>query len=313
MKTDSIRDKRILITGVTGFVGSALKKQLGLLGAVVFGISRSVNNDKKNLRANILDYDTVNNFIKNSRIQICFHLASESLVESGQSDPYQTFKINTEGTLNILESARNNKLEKVIIASTSHVYGKNKVPYLESYTPRPTRPYETSKACTDIIAQSYAESFDLPVLIPRFVNIYGPGDLNFQRLIPKTIKSVLGNSGPKMWGGQAVRDYLFIDDAIEAYLLLARVNINKVGTNRIFNFGSGNMISVEELIKQIIKISGKSSKIEKIENERIGEIKSQYVSWKKASSLLGWKPKISLKDGLRKTLVWYARFLKQDI
>ena len=184
MKTDSIRDKRILITGVTGFVGSALKKQLGLLGAVVFGISRSVNNDKKNLRANILDYDTVNNFIKNSRIQICFHLASESLVESGQSDPYQTFKINTEGTLNILESARNNKLEKVIIASTSHVYGKNKVPYLESYTPRPTRPYETSKACTDIIAQSYAESFDLPVLIPRFVNIYGPGDLNFQRLIP---------------------------------------------------------------------------------------------------------------------------------
>lgn len=230
MQADSIEGKRVLITGVTGFVGKALEKRLGELGAKVFGISRSINNDKKNLRANILDYSTINNFIIDSKIQICFHLASESLVEAGQKDPYLTFKINIEGTLNILESARKNNLEKIIIASTSHVYGKNKVPYLESYMPRPTRPYETSKACTDIMAQSYAESFYLPVLIPRFVNIYGPGDLNFQRLIPKTIKSVLGGLSPTMWGGEAIRDYLFIDDAIDAYLLLAKINISKLET-----------------------------------------------------------------------------------
>ncbi len=313
MLKDDLRNKRILITGITGFVGKALSNRLKSLGSIVYGISRSVNNNPINLNADILDYSKINKFIKDSGIEICFHLASSSLVEEGQVHPYQTFKINTEGTLNILESARINNLEKVIIASTSHVYGDNSLPYIEKYFTKPSRPYETSKACADVIAQSYAESFNLSVLIPRFVNIYGPGDLNFQRLIPKTIKSVLEGFSPQMWGGKAIRDYLFIDDAVEAYLLLAKVNIDKVGANRIFNFGSGNMISVEELIKKIIKISGKSAKIEKIEDERMGEIKSQYVSWKKASNLLGWKPKISLEDGLRKTLEWYARFLKQDI
>ena len=309
MQADSIEGKRVLITGVTGFVGKALEKRLGELGAKVFGISRSINNDKKNLRANILDYSTINNFIIDSKIQICFHLASESLVEAGQKDPYLTFKINIEGTLNILESARKNNLEKIIIASTSHVYGKNKVPYLESYMPRPTRPYETSKACTDIMAQSYAESFYLPVLIPRFVNIYGPGDLNFQRLIPKTIKSVLGGLSPTMWGGEAIRDYLFIDDAIDAYLLLAKINISKVGDNRVFNFGSSNMISVEDLIKKIIKISGKNLIIKKESIEREGEIVSQYVSFNKAIRVLGWNPKISLDEGSKRTVAWYSKFL----
>src|SRR3990167_10639745 len=262
LKSD-LKNKRILITGITGFVGKALSNRLKSLGAVVYGISRSVNNDAKNLNADILDYPQINKFIRDSNIEICFHLASTSLVEEGQLHPYQAFKVNTEGTLNILESARNNNLEKIIIASTSHVYGKNKIPYFESYMPRPTRPYETSKACTDIIAQSYSKSFNLPILIPRFVNIYGPGDLNFQRLIPKTIKSVLENSEPTMCGGQAMRDYLFIDDAIDAYILLATASIDKIGDNRVFNFGGSNVICVADLIKKIIALSGKKLKIKK--------------------------------------------------
>lgn len=309
MQINSIEGKRVLITGITGFVGKALVKRLKLQGANVFGISRFIKSDRRNLKADILDYSAINKFIKDSKIDICFHLASASLVEEGQSNPYQTFKVNVEGTLNILEIARNNNLEKIIIASTSHVYGKNRVPYFESYTPKPTRPYETSKACTDIIAQSYSKSFDLPVLIPRFVNIYGPGDLNFQRLIPKTIKSVLGNSEPKMWGGQAVRDYLFIDDAINAYILLATADINKIGENRVFNFGGSNIISVEDLIGKIIFLSGKDFKIEKAGIKREGEIASQYVSSKKASRLLGWKPEINLDEGLSKTIAWYSKFL----
>ncbi len=310
MLKNDLRNKRILITGITGFVGKALSSRLNSLDAMVYGISRSVSNDARNLNADILDYSKINKFIKDSDIEICFHLASSSLVEEGQRHPYQTFKVNTEGTLNILESARNNNLEKIIIASTSHVYGRNKAPYFESYTPRPTRPYETSKACTDIIAQSYAESFDLPVLIPRFVNIYGPGDLNFQRLIPKTIKSVLENSNPKMWGGEAIRDYLFIDDAIEAYLLLAQIDVSDVGKNRIFNFGSSNVTSVEDLIKKIIMISGKDLKIKKVSDEREGEIDLQYVSFAKATKLLEWKPKITLEEGLQQTLNWYKKYLK---
>jgi len=313
MLKDDLRNKRILITGITGFVGKALSNRLKSSGAIVYGISRSVNNDTRNLNADILDYPQINKFIKDSKIDICFHLASASLVEEGQLHPYQTFKVNTEGTLNILESARINNLEKVIIASTSHVYGKNKVPYLESYTPRPTRPYETSKACTDIIAQSYATSFNLPVLIPRFVNIYGPGDLNFQRLIPKTIKSVFENSEPKMWGGQAVRDYLFIDDAIEAYLLLAQISESKVFENRVFNFGSSNLISVEDLIKKIIMISGKDLKIKKVNDKREGEIEAQYVSSIKARKLLKWKPKFDLEEGLMFTIDWYKKNSVQSI
>lgn len=309
MQNNIIKGKNVLITGITGFIGKALAKRFRLQGANVFGISRSVNNDRKNLKADILDYFTLNKFIKDSKINMCLHLASTSLVEEGQLHPYQTFKVNTGGVLNILESARNNNLERVIIASTSHVYGKNKIPYFESYVPRPTRPYETSKACMDIIAQSYSKSFNLPVLIPRFANIYGPGDLNFQRLIPKTIKSVLDSSEPKMWGGEVIRDYLFIDDAIDAYVRLATLDIKNVEGSRIFNFGSNNRISVKDLIKKIIKISGKELKIEKIPQGRSEEIESQYVSWKKAKQLLGWEPKVTLYEGLEKTIAWYSKFL----
>jgi len=308
MKTNDLRGKRVLITGITGFVGSNLAKKLRSLGVIVYGISRSLAKDKRNLRANMLDYSVINNFIKDSKIQICFHLASESLVEAGQKDPYHTFKINTEGTLNILEIARKNTMDKIIIASTAHVYGNNKLPYLEEYTPKPSRPYETSKACTDLIAQSYANTFELPVLIPRFVNIYGPGDLNFSRLIPKTIKAVLSNTTPKMWGGKAIRDYLYIDDSISAYLKLAEIDISLIGNNRIFNFGSNNRISVENLINKIIYLSGKKVTIEKIDEGRASEIKSQYVSFSKATKLLGWKPKVTLTEGLKKTLEWYKNY-----
>ena len=310
METTDLRSKRVLITGITGFVGSNLAKKLRSLGVIVYGISRTLPSDKRNLRANMLDYSVISNFIKDSKIQICFHLAGESLVEAGQKDPYHTFKINTEGTLNILEIARKNAFEKIIVASTAHVYGNNKLPYLEEYTPKPSRPYETSKACTDLIAQSYADSFYLPVLLPRFVNIYGPGDLNFQRLIPKTIKAVFSNTFPKMWGGKATRDYLFIDDAINAYIHLAKIDMSLIGNNRIFNFGSDSKISVKDLIKKIIHLSGKKITIEKIDEGRASEIKSQYVSFRKATKLLGWRPKTTLEDGLRQTLNWYKKYLK---
>ncbi|MEK7502034.1 MAG: NAD-dependent epimerase/dehydratase family protein [Patescibacteria group bacterium] len=310
MKDSSLKNKRILITGINGFIGKALRDRLTSLGAIVFGISKSESFNKQVLNSNVLDYTAVNKFIKDSKIQICFHLASESLVEEGQLNPYETFKVNIGGTLNILESARKNKLEKVIIASTSHVYGKNKVPYIESYMPRPTRPYETSKACADLIAQSYAKSLNLFILIPRFVNIYGPGDLHFQRLIPKTIKSVLEDLPPRMWGGEAIRDYLFIDDAIDAYLLLAKTEIKKVDENGVFNFGGNSIISVEDLIKKIINVSGKKIEIKKVSDKREGEIESQYVSFDKATKLLEWKPKINLDEGLRKTIDWHRQYFK---
>jgi CDP-glucose 4,6-dehydratase len=308
LKKFNWKNKRVLVTGATGFVGGNLYKRLTNLDAKVYGISRR-GDGKRVYKVDIEDFKKLNDFIIDKKIQICFHLAAEALVESGQDNPYRTFKINIFGAVNVLESARINKLDKVIIASTSHVYGDTKTPYLEFYPPKPSRPYETSKTCTDLIAQSYARTFSLPVLIPRFVNIYGPGDLNFNRLIPKTVKSIIKNEAPRMWGGDAKRDYLFIDDVIDAYILLGEVEISKIGKNRIFNFGSDNIFSVKEVMREIIRLSGSKLKIKKIKDEREFEIRSQFSSWKKANRLLGWKPRYNFETGLEQTIEWYKSYL----
>jgi len=302
--------KNILITGITGFIGSHLEKKLEEMGATVYGISTSVK--KKNIeKINILDLAAVDKFAKSKKISIYIHLAAESLVESGSDNPHQTFKVNSLGTLNILEVSRLNKSERIIIASSSHVYGKNKAPYYEESSLKPSRPYETSKACADLIAQSYADSFKLPVIIPRFVNIYGPGDLNFNRIIPRTIKSIIENKPSEMWGGDVLRDYLFIEDAVKAYLLLLQVDVNKIDKNRIFNFGSGNVATVKELIEKIIEISGTKMQIKKIPPRREFEIRSQFLSDLKAKRLLGWNPKHTLEEGLKKTIPWYKAYLRK--
>ncbi|MGI8420231.1 MAG: NAD-dependent epimerase/dehydratase family protein [Candidatus Levyibacteriota bacterium] len=304
MSTISLKNKRVLITGISGFVGMHLARAVEKKGAKVFGISRS----KENLtifRSNVIDFSKINEIIKKNKIEICFHLAAESLVESGQSDPYQTFKINIIGTLNLLESARINKLEKIIIASTSHVYGNNPVPYKEDYPPKPSRPYETSKTCVDLIAQSYADTFNLPVLIPRFSNTYGPGDTNFNRLIPKTIQSVLHNEAPKMWGGDALRDYIYIDDVVDAYIKLAEIPSATIEKNRIFNFGTGTTISVKDVIAKIIDVANANLKIETNNEVRSLEISEQFVSSEKANRIIKWKPQVTFDAGIVNAIAWY--------
>lgn len=309
MKYKSLKGKNILITGISGFVGKHLEKKLLEVEAVVYGTSRSENKGTY-FQGDIEDYHFLKDIIEHKKIDICFHLAGEALVETGQVNPYKTFQTNVLGTLNILEISRQCRLEKVIIASTSHVYGDNKVPYYERYSPRPSRPYETSKTCTDLLAQSYADTFSLPVLIPRFVNIYGPGDNNFSRLIPKTIQIILSGKSPAMWGGDVVRQYLYVDDAVSAYLQLATADIPTIGKNRIFNFGSPDKISVKSLINLLIKLSGVSASIQHISDQREAEIVEQYVSWYKAKRLLNWSPNVSLEKGLAKTIGWYKKNIK---
>ena len=305
---NDMKNKKFLITGISGFVGSHLAKKLQTMGAMVYGTSR-----KKSAR-NIFPLNLLNRFalakiLKDRKIDICIHLGGISIVQKGQLNPYTTFKTNIQATLNILECCRKFGLEKVIIPSTSHVYGENSVPFLEDYPAKPSRPYETSKTAADLISQSYAETFDLPVFIPRFVNIYGPGDLHFNRLIPKTIKSALQGHPPTMWGGKAKRSFLYIDDAVDAYIKLIR-QIPDSGSNRIFNFGTDEIISVENLIKKIIYLTSGSQPIQRTEEDRQHEIPVQYVSWKKAKKMLGWKPKVSLDRGLIKTIRWYRKFIK---
>src|SRR5258706_2423753 len=220
----NFKNKNILVTGASGFVGHHLFNALEKEGANVWGFSRNTS-DKKIIKMNVINFRQLDAFIKDKKINILFHLAGTSLVEEGQSDPYNTFNINFNGTLNVLESARLNKINKIIIASTAHVYGNSIPPFQETDFARPSRPYETSKACSDLLAQSYADTFNLPVFIGRFVNIYGPGENNYSRLIPKTIKAVLRGEDVEMWGGNALREYLYINDAINAYLKMAVTEI----------------------------------------------------------------------------------------
>lgn len=307
MKHKNIKGKKVLITGVTGFIGRHLLIKFENLGANVIGISQNHTSEKV-VKGNILYKDFIDDIIKKYHIQQVIHLAGESLVEGGQSAPFNTFKVNIQGTLNILESAREHNLERIIITSTSHVYGRNRVPYYEGYTPKPSRPYETSKACTDLLAQSYADTFNLPVLIPRFVNIYGPGDLNFNRIIPKIMKGVYKDAAFNMWGGEARRDYLFIDDAVNAFVSMSRHSILEDMHNRVFNFGSGNVISVKELLQKILVLSKRNVKIHRIDSPRRDEIRTQYVSFKKAEKNLGWRPIIPIDEGLRNTAKWYQEY-----
>lgn len=305
MQISSWKNKRVLITGSGGFIGSHLLKFLKSKGARVLGISRHPKNKRLERKVDVSNFRELEKVFNSFRPQVCFHLASEALVEKGQEFPYETFDNNISNTLNILELCRLKHIQRVIIASTVHVYGDNPSPFSEDHPARPSRPYETSKTAADLIAQSYADTYGLPVLIPRFVNVYGPGDKNIGRIIPKTIHTIMSGDELTMWGGKAQRDYLHIDDAIRAYDLLARINDTQLEKNRIFNFGTGKPISAGELIKLIALLAKHVNPIKKIQSARENEVSIQQVSWKKAKRILGWKPRKKLAVGLQETINWY--------
>ncbi len=322
--------KKVLITGANGFVGSNLVKRLIQKKVKVIALTRSgiknpsfltteglVDKIFKVEKANVKNFDSLNNIVKKNKVKVIFHLAAQPLVEVGKESPIETFDVNIRGTWNILEAARQNKVEKVVIASTTHVYGDNpNLPYKEEYFPQPSRPYETSKACADLLAQSFADTYSLPVEVPRFVNLYGPGDFNFGRVVPSVIKAILKGKNPEMWDVGAVRDFLFIDDAIDAYLLLVEKKLENKKRPRIFNFGSGKPVEVIKLARKIVKIVGdKDVKLitKSVPKSREKEIPKQYISIAKAKRELGWQPKYSLSEGIEKTVYWYKKYTKDKI
>ncbi len=310
MSKDFWQNKRVLITGAGGFIGRHLIDFTINRGAKVLGLTRSPTVHPAIRVGDISNWKFIRKAFSEFLPDICFHLAGETLVEQGQKEPYETFKNNVISTLNILELGRKHKTQRIIVASTVHVYGDNRLPYQEDDPPRPSRPYETSKTCTDLMSQSYADSFHLPVLIPRFVNVYGPGDLNFERVIPKTISTVLKGQNPVMWGGKTQREYLYITDAIIAYNLLAQMSTTQIERNRIYNFGTGDLVSVSALIYKIIRLSQSHVSIKKVAVGRSDELPKQLVSWNKATKVLGWKPKVRLENGLKQTIDWYRNYFR---
>lgn len=324
----SWRGKRVLVTGADGFLGSNLVKQLIRKGASVITLSRQ-GVDPLSLLAleeltgqietqelgSVEDFERLATMIRLNRIEAIYHLAALPLVEIGQGNPVKTFEVNIRGTWNVLEAARQNGVKKVVAVSTSHVYGDNpKLPYKEAFYPQPSRPYETSKACADLLAQCYADSYDLSVEIPRLVNVYGPGDRNFSRIVPKVIRTVLSGKNPTLWESDAIRDFLYVDDAVAALLALGEKRPDAKERNRIYNFGSGKPVKVIALAQKIVELCGEPEIkliLEAAPSDRAQEIEKQYVSIAKAREALGWQPQVSLTDGLTQTIAWYRSHLNR--
>lgn len=318
--------KGVLVTGADGFLGANLTKALIAAGARVVTFTRTgisphsllaleglTNKIAKQELGSVTDFDLLASVMQNHNLTVVYHLAALPLVEVGQGNPLPTFEVNIKGTWNVLEAVRRTGVEKVVAVSTTHVYGDNpRLPYREVFYPQPSRPYETSKAAADLLAQCYADTYQLGVEIPRFVNVYGPGDSNFSRIVPKIIKTVLLGESPKLWDTSTVRDFLYVDDAVAALLTIVEKNLHNRKRNRIFNFGSGKPVSITDLVKKIVALSGEKHikvVIEPAPEDREKEILRQYVSIAKAKAELNWQPEVSLKEGLSQTIAWYRKYL----
>ena len=317
------KDCNVFVTGANGFVGSWLTKALVEKGAkVIILIRDEIPGSSLSdigiysklggiIKGTVTDYKIVERVFNEYEIDTCFHLAAQAIVSTANRSPLSTFESNIRGTWNILEAARNAQtLERLIVASSDKAYGEHdKLPYTEDFCLQAMHPYDASKACADILTRSYFNTYNLPVVVIRCANIYGGGDLNFSRIIPDTIRSVLAGKYPVIRSdGTPVRDYIYIEDVVDAYLSLAE-KLEEV-KGEAFNFGTNLPISVLDLVTSIIKISGKThlKPIIKGRGKTKGEIDRQYMSCEKALKMLGWKPKYDLNNGLRETIEWYKKY-----
>jgi len=314
------RGRSVLITGFAGFLGSNLTKALVYGGAKVVGLDIKVRRKETILtvadyrrmtiiKGSVTNYRLLEDILTRKKINVVFHLAAEAIVGRCHNNPRRTFSVNVKGTWNILEACRNSKTVKsIVIASSDKAYGSHKkLPYMEDAPLIGNHPYDVSKSCADLIAYTYFHTYGLPVAVTRCGNIYGPGDFNFSRIIPNAMQCIKNNKTLLIRSdGRFVRDYVYVDDIVEGYILLAEKLEAQQLAGQAFNFSIENPITVQELLKQIDGVGVRYGKLEyKILNAAEYEIKKQYLSSAKARNILGWKPKHNLSQGLQKTISWY--------
>jgi CDP-glucose 4,6-dehydratase len=322
------KDQSVLVTGATGLVGSWLVKRLLDEGArvtcLIFDLdpqselirSNSINQISV-INGNLANLSTVKRAIFQNECSTVFHLGAQTIVGTALLDPTQTFESNIQGTWNILESARVSRglVTKVLIASSDKAYGSVKsLPYDESMPLNGTGPYDVSKSCADLLSTSYAKTYGVPLIIARCGNIYGGGDLNWNRIIPGTIRSLLKGERPQIRSdGLSVRDYVYVEDAVSAYLLMA-MGLDRSGiAGEAFNFSREEPMTVFEVYKQICSTTVGEYVEPRVLDTATHEIRSQYLSCSKAREQLGWRSEYSLQEGLNKTVEWYrAYFEKAD-
>jgi CDP-glucose 4,6-dehydratase len=315
-----------LVTGVEGFLGSWLSKALIEEKANVIGLTRddiarsnfNLLNLDENItlvRACLTDYLSLERTLNEYEVEVVFHLAAQTIVRTTNRAPLSTFESNVRGTYNLLEAARRIPLVKsILVASSDKAYGEHlSLPYREDYPLQGRNPYDVSKSCADLISQAYAHAYSLPIVISRCGNIYGGGDLNFSRIVPGTIRSLLFGENPTIRSdGSPVRDYIYVKDVVEACLKMASMASEPSMKGQAFNLGTGKPISVREIAEKIIEIHGGNYKLEVLGKEMPpGEIAKQYLSSEKAARAFSWQVKTSLDEGLRVTVAWYKTYFSK--
>lgn len=323
MSAEFWRDRPVFITGATGLVGSWLVKRLVAAGADVVCLVRDwipqseivQSNDierVKVVRGDVRDMTCLERAIGEYEISVVFHLAAQTIVSIANRNPISTLDTNIQGTWNLLEACRRSPaVESIVIASSDKAYGDQPIlPYSEDTPLQGQHPYDVSKSCADLIARSYAVTYQLPVAITRCGNFYGGGDLNWNRLVPGTIRSALKGERPVIRSdGKFIRDYFYVEDGAAAYMVLAESVVRRPElSGEAFNFSNEMQVSVLDLVGLILKRINPMLEPE-VRNQAGNEIRHQYLSATKAREVLGWQPIYSLHEGLDRTIEWYREFL----
>jgi len=319
-------DRPVLVTGCAGFLGSWLTIALVEMGATVVGLLRdevprsylrtSGYQDRTTIvHGDVTDYELVERVLHEHEIDAILHLAAQTIVPIANRGPLSTFETNVKGTWTVLEAARRSpKITRVVVASSDKAYGVHeRLPYTEDAPLLGCYPYDASKSCADLIARTYATTYSMPVAVTRCANLYGGGDLHWSRIFPGTMRSVIRGERPIIRSdGTMVRDYLYVKDAVNAYLTLAEHLDRPEVKGQAFNFGMDNPKSVLETVQTIIAVSDHPELEPVVLADAPNEIQAQYLDSRKAHRVLGWAPRYSLEEGLRETLAWYREFLEDQ-
>ena len=318
------KEKSVLVTGATGLVGSWLVHRLLKEGAHVTALVLERDPASQLLRSgdierisivngNLNNYQDVSRAVFTNDCSIVFHLGAQTIVGTALFDPLTTFESNIKGSWNLLETVRQSKglVEAVVVASSDKAYGESEIlPYTEEQALHGDGPYDVSKSCTDLLAQSYGNTYNLPITIARCGNIYGGGDLNWSRIVPGTISDLLADRQPVLRSdGTFVRDYVHVDDVVSGYLRLAEVTHNRDINGEAYNFSRDEPLSVMDLYRHICQATLGKYVEPKVLNTAKSEIKDQHLNSAKAKKSLGWSSQVSLESGLARTVDWYKEYL----
>ncbi len=319
--------RRALVTGATGVIGSWLVKALLAAGAQVVVLVWEPDERSELYRSRAIrqvtlvsgaleDFWALERAINRCEVDTVFHLGAQTLVGTAYRFPLPTFEANIRGTYNVLEACRIHAhlVQRVVIASSDKAYGDPPhLPYTEDMPMNGRHPYAVSKSCADLLAQAYHHTYGMPLAIARCGNVFGGGDLNWSRIVPGTIRSLLAKERPIIRSdGTYVRDYIYVKDVSRAYMRLAeRLDDDRV-RGQAFNFSGEAPLTVRELVTLIQRLMNSLDIEPEIQNSARAEIRSQHLSAAKAREVLGWEPGCDLETGLRETIAWYRAFLEAD-